>query len=652
MLRSRERLSLDLLERWGTDLLEALVALDRAGVDHRDIKPANLGVREGRSDRAKHLVLFDFSLSRAGAAAVTAGTPPYLDPFLDAPGTGTVRLGRGTVLRRRGAVRDGHRADPEVRRRAVRPRVRPRRGHHRGPACSTRPSPTALVPFFRTALARNAKERHRHRHRHARRVAVGVRPGPQDHPRRRRRMRRHGRAGDPAGRGGPVRPGPVRAGALRRGHRRRPGRGRPGAAEPAAPAWPRRPAARSRPGPGSGGTSSARRHRPRPRPPGRTGTGQHGAARPGHGGRACSWPTPGRRGPRPARDLPACCSASTPGLDPFASQNELAAVLGVTRARVAQQVGALQDGWADHPACRDLLDTVAETARQCARRPRRGRHRGRTGRRRSGCIASALTVRTPRRRPGSQRACCAWPWTGRRRCAGPTPGGEQISTRRRDGRIVLLAADPALLDPAEALGRTADDLVAQARSAGDPLVPAGARPRSGSGMAGPGPARASRLAAGLGDGRLLRLAAALARNAVLSGSNELYHRDLSVTDALALALRERAGAQAVAPHEIRDRVRARFPALPPLPDRPRLDQLIATPGSAWSTTTPSTATAGRPAPPTPRTWPPGRPPSPRPRARNWSPAAGPGTGWRRARPPGRSWPSAWTPTAPTAPSRR
>ena len=53
-----------------------------------------------------------------------------------------------------------------------------------------------------------------------------------------------------------------------------------------------------------------------------------------------------------------------PGLDPFASQTELAAALGVTRARVAQQVGALQDGWADHPACRDLLDTIAETARQ------------------------------------------------------------------------------------------------------------------------------------------------------------------------------------------------------------------------------------------------------------------------------------------------
>ena len=39
-------------------------------------------MREGRSDRTKHLVLFDFSLTRAAASATSAGTPPYLDPFL------------------------------------------------------------------------------------------------------------------------------------------------------------------------------------------------------------------------------------------------------------------------------------------------------------------------------------------------------------------------------------------------------------------------------------------------------------------------------------------------------------------------------------------------------------------------------------------
>jgi serine/threonine protein kinase len=86
VLADRARQSIDLLERWGTDLLDALVELDRVGITHRDIKPANLGVAEARKDRAKHLVLFDFSLARAGVGALTAGTPPYLDPFLDAPG--------------------------------------------------------------------------------------------------------------------------------------------------------------------------------------------------------------------------------------------------------------------------------------------------------------------------------------------------------------------------------------------------------------------------------------------------------------------------------------------------------------------------------------------------------------------------------------
>ncbi len=157
-------------------------------------------------------------------------------------------------------------------------------------------------------------------------------------------------------------------------------------------------------------------------------------------------------------------------------------------------------------------------------------------------------------------------------------GEEQFAARRRGGRIVLLATDAALLDPAEALGRTADDLVAQARAAGEPLVPAAraaqrlqdAWTRACAGqLASP---------AALSDTRLLRLAAALAQDAALSGSNELYHRDLSATEALALALRGVGGTQAVAPHEVRDRVRARFPALPPLPDRPRLDQLISDAG--------------------------------------------------------------------------
>ena len=94
-------------------------------------------------------------------------------------------------------------------------------------------------------------------------------------------------------------------------------------------------------------------------------------------------------------------------------------------------------------------------------------------------------------------------------------GEEQLATRRRDGRIALLATDAALLDPAEALGRAADDLVAQARSAGEPLVPAARAAAAAAGRLDPRHAPGSSASpAALSDTRLLRLAAALAQDAV------------------------------------------------------------------------------------------------------------------------------------------
>ncbi len=81
-IRQEGRLSLDLLERFGEDLLETVVVLEREGIAHRDIKPDNIGVSKvGRGD-ALHLVLFDFSLSRCSPENIRAGTPGYLDPFL------------------------------------------------------------------------------------------------------------------------------------------------------------------------------------------------------------------------------------------------------------------------------------------------------------------------------------------------------------------------------------------------------------------------------------------------------------------------------------------------------------------------------------------------------------------------------------------
>ena len=75
------RLSLDMLQRFGEELIDAVRHLEDAAVVHRDIKPDNIGIAESRTKKLK-LVLFDFSLARTPAENLTAGTPPYLDPFL------------------------------------------------------------------------------------------------------------------------------------------------------------------------------------------------------------------------------------------------------------------------------------------------------------------------------------------------------------------------------------------------------------------------------------------------------------------------------------------------------------------------------------------------------------------------------------------
>ncbi len=81
-LRKEGRLHIDLLQRFGEDLLGVLNYLQEQGIPHRDIKPDNIAVGQvGYGDRL-HLVLFDFSLSRAPVENIRAGTPGYLDPLL------------------------------------------------------------------------------------------------------------------------------------------------------------------------------------------------------------------------------------------------------------------------------------------------------------------------------------------------------------------------------------------------------------------------------------------------------------------------------------------------------------------------------------------------------------------------------------------
>ena len=80
-LKQEGRLSLDMLQRFGEELIEAVNHLEAEGVAHRDIKPENIGIAENRNKKLQ-LVLFDFSLCRTPADNITAGTHPYLDPFL------------------------------------------------------------------------------------------------------------------------------------------------------------------------------------------------------------------------------------------------------------------------------------------------------------------------------------------------------------------------------------------------------------------------------------------------------------------------------------------------------------------------------------------------------------------------------------------
>src|SRR5262249_60612984 len=80
-LRYEGRLSLDLLQRFGEELLTVADWLEQHGISHRDIKPDNIGVGQTATGKLT-LVLFDFSLAPTPVGNIRAGTPPYLDPFL------------------------------------------------------------------------------------------------------------------------------------------------------------------------------------------------------------------------------------------------------------------------------------------------------------------------------------------------------------------------------------------------------------------------------------------------------------------------------------------------------------------------------------------------------------------------------------------
>lgn len=79
-IRSIGAVQLELLERFGDDLLSAVAHLEDQTIVHRDLKPENIGLMMQGSQL--HLVLFDFSLSNVSSDNISAGTVAYMDPFI------------------------------------------------------------------------------------------------------------------------------------------------------------------------------------------------------------------------------------------------------------------------------------------------------------------------------------------------------------------------------------------------------------------------------------------------------------------------------------------------------------------------------------------------------------------------------------------
>jgi serine/threonine protein kinase len=560
VLRTRTRLSLDLLERFGTDLLDALVALDKAGIDHRDIKPSNLGVRENRGDRTKHLVLFDFSLTRAAASATQAGTPPYLDPFLvgkrDRYDSAAERYAASVVLFEMATgstpaygdgqadpatIDDEARVDPEL----------------FDPALAG-----AFVAFFRTALARDAAARHHTAEAlRAAWLAIFARDATTQPDESNDELAAQATVTTPLRDSGltaralsalepyavqtvgelltvdPVRlssmPGVANATRLQISARIKEWRARLGADL---------------------------------RPLETSGQVQTPTDAAGLLVRAVANRRSLSRG-----GITRLVLGFGTDLDAFATHAQLGANLDppVTSNGATQLLKRLQELWAADDAARALLDRLADAV--SARLTELG----------SVATVDELTrtvldALAPEKHPDERLARGLLRFTLERRRAMSKADGsrEPVWVRRREGVVRLLAAEQSLFDVAESLAAEADRLVA---AAGDPtraIVPAH---RVRGRLEAAVPAGVSVPAALAEPGRRATLAAAASTRAAASGAGELHHRDLTPVAALELTFAG-FGGQQLAPEEIRERVRVRFPAVAELPQRHVLDALVTEAG--------------------------------------------------------------------------
>ena len=144
-------------------------------------------------------------------------------------------------------------------------------------------------------------------------------------------------------------------------------------------------------------------------------------------------------------------------LDAFATQPLLAANLPepVGRARAQQILATLQEAWAADDPCRELLDRMVDAVD--GRLAELGEVAA--ARELSGAIADCLSA-DPSTDQRLIRGLLRLALERRSAVARADETGASLWLRRREGGLVLIAAEQSLLDVAETLGGEADTLVA------------------------------------------------------------------------------------------------------------------------------------------------------------------------------------------------
>lgn len=573
-LRELGRLPIDRLQTYGTDLMDALVVLDAKGVDHRDIKPSNLGVQEGRGDRKRHLVLFDFSLTNAAASAVGAGTPPYLDPFFDEQrksfDSAAERYSAAVVLFEMATGETPRYGDGTDDPGAISDDVTLER-HMFDPALAD-----GLLAFFAKALARSPRQRHETAKamreawvRLFTGAATTTQPDEESD-----RLAAAATLTTPLAASGLTARAlsglePLRVATV----------GELLAVDPVAiqrlrgwsavtrdQVWARLKQWRATlDAPAQVRCSDAASL---------TDVAQALLDAVGDDGRAGE----------SRRAVLRLVLGLSGDVDAFATQSALAASLAepLTPGRVAQIFGELQEAWAKNPAALGVLTALVETTVTALA--------DLGGVASPNELAQALRRAYPEADGADQRRALGLVRLAvdRHRVLGRAENDEAImEMRRRGGVVTLIAIDTALFDVAESLGAHADTLIA---ALGDPtreLVPAARVSQrltriidsvrgKQSGDADDEDADDDRSILGkqADPTRLAPLAAAASGAAHASALGELYTDEFTRASALAVTLAGFGGRNTLSPAEVRARVAARFPSLQKLPERPRLDALV------------------------------------------------------------------------------